>query len=86
MMLNPGYFVGKKPNGNLLARGRSYSPIDDMVEAIPPGTPITPDAITAELHAMRIWNLALIAASLDFILARIDADDREKIGWTEALR
>ena len=66
------FLEGRPPNGNLLSRGRSYSPIDDMVKAIPPGTPINPTAITAELYYARLWSLALITASMDLILARLD--------------
>ena len=71
MMLNHRYFLGKEPNGNL-ARGRDYSdPIGDMCRAIPPGTPLTPTAISAELYDTRLWSLALINASMSDILARI---------------
>jgi len=53
-------------------RGRDYSdPIGDMVASIPPGTPLTPTAISAELYDTRLWSLALINASMSDILARI---------------
>ena len=72
MILNPKYFVGKNPTGNLV-RGRDYGdPIGDMVRAIPPGTPLTPTAITAELYDTRLWSLALINASMNDVLARIN--------------
>ena len=74
MMLNHRYFVGKEPNGNL-ARGRDYGdPIGAMVKAIPPGTPLTPTAISAELYDTRLWSLALINASMSDILARRAAE------------
>lgn len=72
MFSNPKVFEGRAPNGNLI-RGRNYSdPIGEMCRAIPPGTQLTPAAITAELYYARLWSLALITASMDLILARLD--------------
>jgi len=72
MMFRPHIFDSVSPNGNLLARGRSYSdPIGDMVASVPPGTPLTPTAITAELFAAGFY-LALINASMGLIMARIE--------------
>ena len=65
------FLEGRVPNGRLM-RGRDYSdPIGDMVKAIPPGTPLTPDAITRELYDAR-YSLALITASMGMIMARIE--------------
>ena len=65
------FLEGREPNGRL-TRGRDYSdPIDDMVKAIPPGTPLTPDAITRELYDAR-YSLALINASIGQIMVRIN--------------
>ena len=59
-------------NVNALMRGRSYDdPIDMMVRAIPPGTPLTPAAIIAELYDVGLWNLALINASMHLIMAKL---------------
>ena len=72
MMSCSRIFDGVEPNGGFLPRGRDYSdPIGTMCRAIPPGTPLTPAAITAELYDTRLWSLALINASMSLIIARI---------------
>jgi hypothetical protein len=65
------FLAGREPNGNLI-RGRDYSdPIRTMCLAIPPNCERTREGIRAALYDAGFY-LALIDASLDLIMDRVD--------------
>ena len=71
MMMNPRYFVGKEPNGNLLARGRDYSdPIDTMVKAIPSDCKHSSTDIIEAL-CKKGYRVVLVEASMLRIMEQI---------------
>jgi hypothetical protein len=62
MMMNPRYFAGKEPNGNLLTGVR-----DAMVALIPEGTPPVDDQIARILLA-KGYTPGVIAEHLDDVV------------------
>ena len=74
MMLNPGYFVGKEPNGTASGVVRA------MVDLIPPDTPPIDDQIARVLLA-KGYTPGLIAEYLDdVVFAVADRVTLAKIG------